>query len=190
MEQMVENILLGVVRAIPWWVWGAFLLSIIIPALFGKPNHWLRVLGSYLALRKFRQIGLSDGTAAQFHFLRTRDPFLFEEMILSALKQAGHRIKRNHRYTGDGGIDGRCWINGETYYIQAKRYKSHINASHVKEFDAICKRDGKKGLFVHTGKTGKTAWRETTNTIKMVSGMQMLTLIGGQFVLEAMKECE
>lgn len=184
MENLVESILVGVLQGIPWWLYVLAVVVVVAKALFGNPTHWYRVMGSYLALKRFKRLGESKGPAAQFHYLRTRDPFLFEEMILTALKKAGHRIKRNHRYTGDGGIDGQCWIDGEHYYIQAKRYKNHISAVHVKEFDEICRRKGIKGLFVHTGKTGKSSWRASaSDRITIVSGDTMLTLLDGHYSL-------
>ena len=63
---------------------------------------------------------------------------IFEEMILTALKKRGHKIIRNKKYTGDGGLDGQITMNGVEYLIQAKRYKNHINAAHVREFALIC----------------------------------------------------
>jgi restriction system protein len=68
-------------------------------------------------------------------------------MIISALSNLGYSIKRNIRYTNDGGIDGRAVINGKKTYIQAKRYGKHITASHVTEFSLLCKKSGKKGLI-------------------------------------------
>ena len=102
-------------------------------------------------------------------------------MILTALKKAGYRIRRNRRYTGDGGVDGQCWIDKEHYLIQAKRYSHHINAVDVKEFYQLCKSKGKKGLFIHTGKTGKASWRQTKDVVFIVSGDRMLSLLGGQW---------
>lgn len=71
---------------------------------------------------------------------------------------------RNKRYTGDGGIDGRCNINGSDYLIQSKRYKSHINPA-----------------FVHTGKTGaKSKQIAQDENLEMISGQRLLNLLLNQ----------
>ncbi len=99
-------------------------------------------------------------------------------MILTALKRKGHKIIRNKRYTGDGGIDGQVFMKGVHYLIQAKRYKGHINPAHVIAFAAICKRRNKRGLFVHTGKTGKKSKQVVSNTkMVMISGTKLLDLL-------------
>ena len=102
-------------------------------------------------------------------------------MILSALKQHGHKIIRNKAYTGDGGVDGRVIINGTKVIIQAKRYKSHINKQHVEEFAALCRKSKCLGLFVHTGKTGAAsrAAANTSQVIDIVSGERMLKMLSG-----------
>lgn len=115
----------------------------------------------------------------KFAYLRKIDPFTFEEMILEALEIRGHKVKRNHRYTGDGGIDGRAWLNGELYLIQAKRYSGHITPAHVREFSHLVNNHGCQGLFVHTGKTGDAS-RTLTNAdpnISIISGQRLLDLL-------------
>jgi len=99
-------------------------------------------------------------------------------MILTALKQRGYQIKRNKRYSGDGGIDGQVIIEGYCYLIQAKRYTSHINPAHVQSFARLCQRRGKRGLFVHTGKTGKKSYRIAQfSEIEMISGDRLLNML-------------
>ncbi len=144
-----------------------------------KLGHKLNILQSYRALRRFKKIGtLENGDARQFGFLRKHvNPFVFEEMILTALKKSGHRIKRNKRYTGDGGIDGQCWIHGKHYLIQAKRYSHYIDPQQVKAFAAICEQRQAQGLFVHTGKTGQLSRFVTTKRIEMISGHKLVSLL-------------
>lgn len=115
----------------------------------------------------------------KFAYLRKIDPFTFEEMILEALEARGHKIKRNHRYTGDGGIDGRAWLNGELHLIQAKRYSGHIAPSHIRDFCRLVNTHECRGLFVHTGKTGNAS-RAVTNAdpnISIISGQRLLDLL-------------
>ena len=117
--------------------------------------------------------------ARQFGYLRKINPFVFEEMVLSALNRAGYRIRRNTRYTDDGGVDGRCWIEGVPVLIQSKRYKNHISRRHVREFLALCQKYGCKGLFVHTGRTGEGSWEAIADceTLEIVSGERLLDLL-------------
>jgi restriction system protein len=83
------------------------------------------------------------------------------------------RSPETKKYTGDGGIDGRCKINGVDYLIQAKRYKAHIQ-----EFAQICNKRQKKGLFVHTGKTGKKSKSVIQNSnLTLISGNRLLDLL-------------
>jgi len=115
----------------------------------------------------------------KFAYLRKVDPFTFEEMILEALELRGHKVKRNHRYTGDGGIDGRVWLNGELYIIQAKRYSGHITRSHVNDFSYLVENYNCKGLFIHTGRTGKASHHiaNKDSRISIISGQRLLDLL-------------
>lgn len=112
-------------------------------------------------------------------YLRKIDPFVFEEMLLTCFKERGLKIKRNKRYTGDGGIDGRIWIKRKMYFIQAKRYKSYINKKHVEDFINLCQKKKKKGLFIHTGKTGAKSKElfYQSNDIYVISGNLLISLI-------------
>lgn len=115
---------------------------------------------------------------AKLNYLRKIDPFVFEELILTGFKAKGYKIKRNKRYTGDGGIDGRVKKDGKWYLVQAKRYSNSINPSHVLEFDSVIKKHkAAGGFFVHTGRTGAKSLEYKTDCIEFVSGDKLLTLI-------------
>ena len=140
-----------------------------------KKRHLLTRLEATQRLKQLKRIKAPE---KQMLFLRGVNPFVFEEMILTALKRRGHKIIRNKKYTGDGGIDGQVTMNGVEYLIQAKRYKGHINPAHVREFALICYRRDKRALFVHTGRTGKKAAQIAHNAkMKMVSGDRVLNLL-------------
>lgn len=163
-----------------WLVFCVLLAVVIIRALIGSPRHFLYTRKASRSLKALRAIG---DPARQFGYLRSVNPFVFEEMILTALQEMGHGIRRNRRYTGDGGIDGRAIINGEKVFIQAKRYRQHITAEHVSAFASLCRRSGKKGIFVHTGKTGKQSWKNgAEGHIDIVSGSRMLNLLTGTYI--------
>ncbi|MBP2195059.1 restriction endonuclease [Pantoea cypripedii] len=119
--------------------------------------------------------------AARIAWLRKMNPYVFEEMLLTALSRQGLRIQRNDRYSGDNGSDGQVWINGRRWLIQAKRYSATISAAHVSAFGLLSEREGCPGLFVHTGRTGEVS-REAFrhyNGIMLISGQRLLWLLAG-----------
>lgn len=120
--------------------------------------------------------------------LRAMDPLAFEELLLEAFEQRGHRVIRNRRYTGDGGVDGEVVINGERFLIQAKRYRETIRPEHVGDFVALCTSRGRRGLFIHTGRTGPASRDAlaSISRVEIISGRQLLALlIGAPIVLPA-----
>lgn len=112
-------------------------------------------------------------------YLKKINPYVFEELLLVAFQHKGYRVYRNKRYSGDGGIDGRIKKDGQVYYIQAKRYESHINSKHVLNFCAVCVEHDVKGFFVHTGKTGEKSRRLAYNEdrVTIISGKKLVELI-------------
>jgi restriction system protein len=139
-----------------------------------------RINSAYKTLEKIKKI---DNNAQRFSYLRKVDPFVFEEMILNSLSSIENvTIQRNKRYTGDGGFDGTFYYenNGvvQKILIQAKRYSSHINPQHIKEFCEVVKKENADfGIFVHTGKTGKNVWKNVCEKVFIYSGEKMLNLL-------------
>ena len=132
------------------------------------------------ASESLKELAQLETPPKQFYYLRSLDPFVFEEMVLIALERHGYKVIRNKRYTGDGGIDGRAYLNGQHYLIQSKRYRKHINAAHVEAFAQICKRRKGRGLFVHTGRTGAQSRRVANHTnVEIISGARLLKLLSG-----------
>lgn len=165
-------------KGLPWWVIATLVAILFINTAYGTPQHFWRIRSARRALTKLKTM---DSPAQQFSYLRQVDPFVFEEMILTALSDLGHPIRRNRRYTGDGGIDGRATINGTKTLIQAKRYRQHISAAHVADFATTCHRSNHQGLFVHTGRTGKQSHlNNAAGTVDIVSGSRMLALMSGE----------
>ena len=123
-------------------------------------------------------------------YLRTIHPSSFEEMLLTALERAGYRIKRNKRYTGDGGLDGQFWLpNGQKMLIQAKRYQASVSSQHIDDFGRLCESMGVAGLFIHTGKTPKASWDSLAGKpIVIISGPRLIQfLIDPAATLRGMK---
>lgn len=115
-----------------------------------------------------------------FSYLRKINPYTFEELVLDGFERAGYRVKRNDSYSGDGGIDGRISKSGRRYLVQCKRYSGHISKRHVEQFSEVCRRKHAKGVFVHTGKTGKGSSdiASEMGNVVIMSGEDMLELIG------------
>lgn len=140
-------------------------------------SHEKKIEHSKTRLKTLDEIGVKGGIPSQLNYLRKIDPFVFEEMILSAIEQKSHCVIRNSRYTGDGGLDGAFEINGKKYFIQAKRFSGYIRASDVLEFANLCKSFNAKGIFVHTGKTGAEAKAAAGSTVEIVSGAKLISLL-------------
>ncbi|WP_415912763.1 restriction endonuclease [Neptuniibacter sp. QD37_11] len=140
----------------------------------GKKSHRWRIRQAKRVYKKIQKIHKQRGEAAVFQYVRKIDPFVFEELILIAIAAKGGKIKRNKRYTGDGGIDGQCWINRKHYLIQAKRYSGYIKGSHLNDFDTIVRKRRTRGLFIHTGKSGR---HESSKVVTIISGQKILWLL-------------
>jgi len=120
---------------------------------------------------------------AALHYARLRamDPLAFEELLLEAFERRGHRVIRNRRYTGDGGVDGEVIIDGERWLIQAKRYRDAIRPEHVRDFAMLCATRKRRGMFIHTGRTGGMSRTVVLSAdgIEIVSGQRLLALLTG-----------
>ncbi|WDF75232.1 restriction endonuclease [Novosphingobium sp. KACC 22771] len=111
--------------------------------------------------------------------LRAMDPFAFEELLVESFERSGHEVERNHRYIGDGGIDGQVAIDGHVWLFQAKRYADSIRPEHVAAFENLCRLNGQRGLFIHTGRTGPQSRAVITDgsVVQIISGRALLALL-------------
>ena len=115
--------------------------------------------------------------ARRIAYLRKLDPLVFEEMVLDAFQQKGWLVERNTRYSGDGGIDGRIFRDGDWCGIQCKRYKNAIQTAHVQKFAEDLRRENlHHGFFVHTGRTPGSVQRQS-EIIKVISGQKLIQLL-------------
>lgn len=148
--------------------------------LAGLASHRRRVAQSRRVLRAVRSFEGEAVAGRCFSYLRQVEPAVFEEVVLSALEDAGLFVLRNRRYTGDGVVDGQVRIAGRGWCaIQIKRYGRHIKARHVVEFGRVVQSQGYAGgLFVHTGRSGAALYPNLAlgGTI-LVSGDGLLELV-------------
>ncbi|HCI9483978.1 restriction endonuclease [Raoultella ornithinolytica] len=131
------------------------------------------------AARVLEKLGTLPGDGQRMRYLRKINPYVFEELLLIAFERRGYPIKRNRRYSGDGGLDGQVWIDGQRYLIQAKRYARTITSTHVAAFGELVRRERCRGLFIHTGRTGLASRSELARIpeIELLSGQQLLNLL-------------
>lgn len=102
-------------------------ISVLIFAICSskKSKHKLYVKKSRALTSRLKKLDAKQ----QFYLLRYRtNPYVFEESVLTGLESAGHKIERSQRYSGDGGIDGVCYINNELHLIQSKKYSGYIKS--------------------------------------------------------------
>lgn len=160
--------------AFSWTGWWSRLVN--HGRLLGRPRHRGKVKRSRALLLKIADIAAQEnGHARAFGYLRKVDPYLFEELTLSAIEQASVRVVRNRSYSGDGGVDGELVYRGRRVLIQAKRYGSHIARAHVAAFGQVCQAQGAgAGLFVHTGRTG-----EGVRTLLKEPGAAPVVIVSG-----------
>jgi len=130
------------------------------------------------AKRHLRRLARLPTPGQQMDYLQAVNPFVFEEMILTALKRRGHRIERNTRYSHDGGIDGRALIRGRLYLIQAKRYSRHLPPEHIQQFAGVCRDRRSRGLLIHTGRVSENGHRLASKAkVEVVGGDRLLRIL-------------
>jgi restriction system protein len=146
------------------------------------PSHRRRVRRSRAVLRELRAMRGAAVAARAFCYLRQVDPLVYEETVLSALEDAGAFVLRSRRYSGDGGVDGRCWLpmcSWRPHAVQIKRYDSAIAPTHVAALgQLVAGRRWAGGLFVHCGRTGPQSYAALRDArVTLVSGDTLLRLL-------------
>ncbi|MDC9607132.1 restriction endonuclease [Xenorhabdus griffiniae] len=140
------------------------------------------------AEKVFKKLPSLRNDGSRLKYLRQINPYVFEELLLLAFKKQGFKIKRNKCYSGDGEIDGKVWIKGKCFLIQAKRYSQAINPKHIEEFGEILQQMNCEGLFIHTGRTGgKSIYYSINYPIYIISGKRLLNLLYGDFIFKGEK---
>src|ERR1035437_10122313 len=100
-----------------------FLLCIIILTSltslphFRTKSHKRYILTSKRILKKIRSFNGSAQEARILAYLRKINPYVFEELLLTVFEEQGYHIKRNPRYSNDGGIDGIIFLNNRKFLI-------------------------------------------------------------------------
>lgn len=146
-------------------------------------KHYYAIQRSRRTLDRLQKIAAQpeNAPARQFGYLRQVNPYVFEELVLSCFELRKVKIKRNSRWSGDGGIDGRIKLPGDDRwtFLQMKRYRGSISRAHIEAFVMLCAKKNVRGLFVHTGKTPASVKGREFETIEIISGERLLALING-----------
>jgi restriction system protein len=160
------------------------LLLIIVVSYFFKPNYKKRKHKSKIAtgdkiIEKLNSFQGQYKNQQILTYLRKIDPYVFEELLLSAFELKGFKIIRNKSYSGDGGLDGMIDTKEGLILIQAKRYSNVIKRAQLEDFSClIAKKKAIGGYFVHTGKTAVKNYQEYKNSnIKIISGEKLIDII-------------
>ena len=117
--------------------------------------------------------------ARRVAYLRKIDPWVFEELVLDAFQRRGWTVVRNHRYTGDGDLDGRIYADGVWSGVQCKRYKGDVPLSMITRFARDLRREGlTRGFFIHTGRVTREALDNVPQGIVILSPVDLVRWIG------------
>lgn len=144
-----------------------------------KKSHRTRILKAARVFHLLQNAQFKEQPSRVFAYVRTIDPFVFEELLLAAFKSRGLKVIHNKRYTGDGGIDGIVILpTRQRIAIQAKRYQNHINSAHLKDFAlAIKNHQCQGGFFIHSGKSGQAVYQNIPENIMLISGTNLHRLL-------------
>jgi restriction system protein len=149
-----------------------------------KPKHRMcirRARALILKLRTFKE------DASILAYLKTINPYVFEELVVELFEQAGWPVRRSPSYSGDGGVDGKFYhpTLGVTY-LQSKCYTHRISTKHVLDFRACI--GSRYGVFVHTAKSSaaiRESLRSEDSKVFMLSGSKLVAALRHPSILHS-----
>jgi restriction system protein len=155
------------------------ILKLFLQADYKKRRHKRKIISGDKIIVKLNSFSGEYKNQQILSYLRKIDPYVFEELILSAFALKGFKIIRNKSYSDDGGLDGMILNNDDVFLIQAKRYTNLIKTSHIKDFQVlISQKNAIGGYFIHTGRTyGQCLTAFKNSTIEIISGQKLIDLI-------------
>lgn len=148
-----------------------------------KGHHGTNIKKGKKVIRKISEITgdtPQETFARRLGYLRSIDPLVFEELVLEAFQRDNYPIRRNHRYSGDGGLDGRVYMDSGWWAIQCKRYQGAVHKAHIEQFREDAIREGCiGGVFLHTGKTPKNG-KQLSQGVTIISGSRLTDWLAGE----------
>ena len=115
--------------------------------------------------------------------LRDISPYLFEEIIISALQHHDFTVTRYSTYSGPGGLDGTFTCERGRFILHAKCNRGNVSGVHIRRLgQAIKRRRANGGLLIHTGRTPPTAYKliKPGSPIIILSGERLADLMRGE----------
>lgn len=117
--------------------------------------------------------------------LFTMDPIAFEELIAELFRARGYRVATTAR-SGDEGVDVVAVdpdpVTGGKIVIQAKRYRSTVSPTAVRDLDSTVRHHGAiKGILVTTAHFGRGSYDYIENKpLSLVNGPELVELLAEQ----------
>lgn len=111
--------------------------------------------------------------------LRRLDPYQFEKVVGDYYRDCGYVVHQTRR-SNDGGKDLVMYKNGQTYFVEVKRYgKSHpVDRPLIQKLVGACHPNNAKGIFVTTSRFTKGAIDEAhRSNIELIDGDQFIRLL-------------
>ncbi|MCX4745509.1 restriction endonuclease [Kitasatospora sp. NBC_01287] len=117
--------------------------------------------------------------------LYTMDPIAFEELIAQLFRARGYQVQTTAR-SGDQGVDVVAVdpdpVTGGKIVIQAKRYRSTVSPTAVRDLDSTVRHHGAiKGILVTTAHFGRGSYDYIRNKpLSLVNGPELVELLAEQ----------
>lgn len=164
--------------AIAFLIFG-LILKLVFHTTGKQRNHLYKIRSAERAYDKLQSFTGEYRSGQIITYLRKINAYAFEELVLTALEQKGYTVNRSDSYSGDGGCDGHCYLNGKQYLLQMKRYSNTVSAKHLMDFKLLIENSGAQGgFFVHTGKTSSVQYANFKNSsLHIISGQRLIDLI-------------
>lgn len=133
----------------------------------------------YISGESFTGIFRKRINVSSLEELRRLDPYQFEKVVGDYFRDCGYVVQQTKR-TGDGGKDLIMYKNGQTYYVEVKRYGkgNPVSRPLIQKLVGACHPVGAKGIFITTSRFTKEAIAEAHRSgIQLIDGDQFIRLL-------------
>ena len=110
--------------------------------------------------------------------LKKMDSYEFERYVGSVFNRLGYTVMQTKR-TRDGGKDLIMYKNGQTYYVEVKRYgRKAIGSPLIQQLVGASKYSNAKPVFVTTSRFSRDAIKEASkNNVELIDGNKLMSLL-------------
>ena len=133
----------------------------------------------YLSDESFTGIFRKRINVSSLEELRRLDPDEFEKVVGDYYRDCGYVVHQTRR-SNDGGKDLVMYKNGQTYFVEVKRYgKSHpVDRPLIQKLVGACHPNNAKGIFVTTSRFTQGAINEANRSgIQLIDGDQFIKML-------------